>query len=351
MNRNTIFRFSFVLLALLCCALFSGCKDDGGNSEAKSQAVAGGNDLPASGQLGKTGSKGKSSGKSSGKNSGKNSQQKDLPLRDNTPKVLVPSADGTVTYGSDLVTIDASNTGEGYVMVRYTGNNPKVKLQIQTPDGNKYTYLLSQEKEFETFPLPSGDGSYTLTVYENVVDDKYTVACSQEIDVTVRDEFLPFLYPNQYVSFTADSKTVAMGEDVSEGACTDLDVVTNIYHYVTEHITYDTDKATSVTYGYLPDIDETIATGKGICFDYASVMSSMLRSQRIPTKLEVGYAGEAYHAWISVYLKDTGWVDNVIEFDGKNWSLMDPTFAAGGNNKALKEFIGDGNNYVVKYSY
>lgn len=264
---------------------------------------------------------------------------------------MEPSADGTVTYGSDLVSIDASNTGEGYVMVKYTGNNPKVKLQIQTPDGNKYTYLLSQEKIFETFPLPSGDGTYTLTVYENVVDDKYSVACSQDIDVTIRDEFLPFLYPNQYVSFTAGSKTVALGEEVSEGASTDLDVVSNIYHYVTEHIAYDTDKATSVTYGYLPDIDETITTGKGICFDYASVMSSMLRSQQIPTKLEVGYAGEAYHAWISVYLEDTGWVDNLIEFDGENWSLMDPTFAAGGSNKALKEFIGDGSNYVVKYSY
>ena len=195
MNRNTISRFAFILLTLLCCALFSGCREDGQTSEAKNQAVSGRNDLFSSGQSG-------SKGNDSDKGSGKDSRQKNLPLRDNTPKVLEPSADGTVTYGSDLVSIDASNTSEGYVMVKYTGNNPKVKLQIQTPDGNKYTYLLSQEKIFETFPLPSGDGTYTLTVYENVVDDKYSVACSQDIDVTIRDEFLPFLYPNQYVSFT-----------------------------------------------------------------------------------------------------------------------------------------------------
>lgn len=344
MNRNTILRFTFVLLTFLCCAFFSGCKEND-SSKNTGLPASGPTELAASGQSGKTGS-----GKSN-QSGGKKSEKKDLPLRDNTPKVLTPSADGTVTYGSDLVSIDASNTGEGYVMVRYTGNNPKVKLQIVTPDGNKYTYLLSQEKEYETFPLPSGDGAYTLTVYENVTDDKYTVACAQEIDVKIRDEFLPFLYPNQYVSFTAASKTVALGEEVSEGACSDLDVVTGIYHYVTGHIMYDTDKAENVTYGYLPDIDETIASGKGICFDYASVMSAMLRSQNIPTKLEVGYAGEAYHAWISVYLEDAGWVDNVIQFDGKNWSLMDPTFAASGNNKALKEFIGDGSNYVVKYSY
>jgi len=44
-------------------------------------------------------------------------------------------------------------------------------------------------------------------------------------------------------------------------------------------------------------------------------MSAMLRSQGIPTKLEVGYSGEAYHAWISTYIKESGWVDNIIKFE------------------------------------
>ena len=66
-------------------------------------------------------------------------------------------------------------------------------------------------------------------------------------------------------------------------------------------------------------------TGKGICFDYASLMAALLRSQGIPTKLVVGYSGDAYHAWISVYLDEIGWVDKIIEFDGKSWSLIDPT--------------------------
>ena len=41
------------------------------------------------------------------------------------------------------------------------------------------------------------------------------------------------------------------------------------YTYVTEHITYDYDKADSVEAGYLPDVDETLQSGTGICFDYA----------------------------------------------------------------------------------
>ena len=48
---------------------------------------------------------------------------------------------------------------------------------------------------------------------------------------------------------------------------------------------------------------------KGICFDYAALMTAMLRSQGIPTKLEIGYSGEVYHAWISTYIDEIGWVD------------------------------------------
>ena len=41
----------------------------------------------------------------------------------------------------------------------------------------------------------------------------------------------------------------------------------------------------------------------------------------------------------------------MIHFDGRNWSIMDPTFAANAGEKELKSFIGDGKNYVTKYIY
>ena len=94
-----------------------------------------------------------------------------------------------------------------------------------------------------------------------------------------------------------------------------------------------------------------VDTGKGICFDYAALMSAMLRSQRIPTKLEVGYSGDVYHAWISCYVDEIGWVDNIIEFDGKNWSIMDPTLAANNSASDVKKYVGNGKNYVTKYTY
>ena len=144
---------------------------------------------------------------------------------------------------------------------------------------------------------------------------------------------------------------MAAAKDLSANCHDDLEVIISVYNYVVENITYDYDKAENVKSGYIPDVDEILRSKTGICLDYSSVMASMLRSQQIPTRLEVGYAGEAYHAWISTYVEDQGWVNGIIQFDGQNWSLMDPTFAANAKEKELKSFIGDGSNYVTKYIY
>lgn len=273
------------------------------------------------------------------------------PPRDSTPKVLIPSADGVTVYQNDLASIDASNTSQGYVMVKYNGTNEKVKLQITCPDQSCYTYLISDRGAYDTFPLTAGNGSYALQVLENVAGDTYTVSLAQSINVSIEDEFLPFLYPNQYVNFHTDSKAVSKGSDLAKDTYSDLDVVQNIYNYVIKNISYDTEKAQNVSYGYVPDIDDTLSSKKGICFDYAALMTSMLRSQNIPTKLEVGYSGDAYHAWISTYIDDKGWVDDIIQFNGNTWQIMDPTLAATNDSAAVKKYVGDGSHYVVKYTY
>lgn len=273
------------------------------------------------------------------------------PPRDSTPKVLTPSADGVTVYQNDFASIDASNTSQGYVMVKYNGTNEKVKLQITCPDQSCYTYLISDRGAYDTFPLTAGNGSYALQVLENVAGDTYTVSLAQSINVSIEDEFLPFLYPNQYVNFHTDSKAVSKGSDLAKDTYSDLDVVQNIYNYVIKNISYDTEKAQNVSYGYVPDVDDTLSSKKGICFDYAALMTSMLRSQNIPTKLEVGYSGDAYHAWISTYIDDKGWVDDIIQFDGDTWQIMDPTLAATNDSAAVKKYVGDGSHYVVKYTY
>ncbi|HKM20819.1 MAG TPA: transglutaminase domain-containing protein [Lachnospiraceae bacterium] len=274
------------------------------------------------------------------------------PTRDNSSSVRIPRSDGIVSYSNPTETavIDASHAEDGYVMVSYSGDNPKVKLQITGSNQITYSYDLHGDG-FETFPLTSESGSYTVAVYESLPSGRYSLALSEQIDVTIQDEFGPYLYPNQYVDFDASTKAVTLASDIVSDSSSDLDAVADIYNYVIQNIDYDYDKANTVQSGYLPIIDETLSSKKGICFDYASLMAAMLRSQNIPTRLEIGYASDSYHAWISTYITDIGWINGIIEFDGKDWTLMDPTFAASSSEKALKKFIGDGSNYLTEYVY
>ena len=267
--------------------------------------------------------------------------------RDNTPVVLTGQADGTVTYGSEGVTIDASHISEGYIMVSYTGTNEKVKLQITGPDEVVYTYDL--HGDYETFPLTAGSGSYTVGVFENIEGTSYSTLFTQTIDVKIDDEFGPYLYANQYVNFNGDSKVVKKAEELSKPCNDDLEVIEQVYNYMISNFTYDYDKAESVQSGYLPDVDVVLEAQTGICFDYAAVMAAMLRSQRIPTRLEVGYAGDVYHAWISTYIEEQGWVNGIIQFDGKNWELMDPTFAS--TSSKPEDFITNTDEYITKFVY
>ena len=95
-----------------------------------------------------------------------------------------------------------------------------------------------------------------------------------------------------------------------------------VYNYVIKQYKYDKKKAKTVQSGYIPNLDKIYKQKKGICFDYAAVMTAMLRSQGIPTKLVIGYTGNAYHAWISVYSKKKGWITGAIYFNGKKLKMM-----------------------------
>ena len=266
--------------------------------------------------------------------------------------VRTPIASGTVTYENNLALLDASNMGEGYIMLKYLGSNPKIKVQITKSGSTTYTYDLNNSGVYEVFPLSEGSGSYQVKVFENVSGNQYSQAFSQDVNANITNEFGPFLYPNQYVNFNAASAAVQTGAAVCAGSADQVAVVADIYNYVITNISYDTAKAASVQSGYLPNVDVVLAQKKGICLDYAALMTAMLRSQDIPTKLVVGYTGNLYHAWINVYLDGQGWVDNVIYFDGHDWKLMDPTFASNGNqSEEIMKYIGNGSNYQGKYSY
>lgn len=261
--------------------------------------------------------------------------------------LFLPQADGKVTEEHEGVLLDLSHTDQGYFMVAYKGSSDKLMVQVEGSDNIPYRYYFEPDGEYSALPLTAGNGNYAVSAYENVGDNRYALVFTKTVEVTLENEVLPFLYSNQYVHFDASTEAVAKAKTLTERK-TELEAVQAVYKYVVNNVVYDEEKAATVKSGYLPNVDETLETKKGICFDYAALMTAMLRSSGIPTRLDIGYATNIYHAWISTYLEEQGWVDNVIKFDGKNWTMMDPTFAAGGG-EGIEDFITDSSNYNIEY--
>ena len=264
--------------------------------------------------------------------------------------VLEPEAPGEQEVRCDAAVVDYSHAEDGYIMVCHFGETDRrLKVLLNGPT-TTYNYDLPQG-QWVVLPLSDGDGPYQTGVYRNVQGTEYAMVMLAEFTVTLQDEFAPFLRPNQYVNYLTAPSTVAMGARLCDGLEGSLEKVAAVYDYVVQTLRYDEEKAATVESGYLPDLDQILEVQKGICFDYASMMTAMLRSQGVPCKLVVGYAGTIYHAWISIWTEENGWVDGAIFFDGHAWKRMDPTFVSSAEDRQeILDFVENG-DYTVKYLY
>ncbi|MCL2633361.1 MAG: transglutaminase-like domain-containing protein [Oscillospiraceae bacterium] len=265
--------------------------------------------------------------------------------------IPVPKASGTKISQNDKSAIDYSNANDGYIMVKYTGTRTRAVVYVNSPGKKKYQYELPVDKKYHVLPLTEGDGKYTIEVLE-ATGNTGSVIDKLEITVKLSDALKPFLNPNYYVNFNKNSTVTKKANELCSGKKTEVEKISAVYNWFVSEVVYDHEKAKNVKSGYVPKIADLMKDKKGICFDYASAMTAMLRSQGIPARLEVGYAGEEYHAWISVFTKETGWVNGWIQFDGKNWKLMDPTYAAANKeNSGFRKFMNTKGSYSTIYKY
>ena len=265
-------------------------------------------------------------------------------------QVLVPEAPGKKTLGTSPLVLDISDTDQGYLTAVSDSTDQMMNVQLTAEDGVVYSYFISPG-ESAVIPFSSGSSTYQVSCYQQISDSQYAALYADTLEIKLANEFLPVLYPNQYVNFTPDSEASKLALSMVSEDTSDIDALQTIYNYVVSHVTYDYDLADTVASGYLPDVDETLQTGKGICFDYAALTTAMLRSCDIPCKLQIGYAGDIKHAWINVYIRSRGWVDKAVEFSGDSWSRMDPTFDSNSEDKdTIQEYIGDNNNYTVQFT-
>lgn len=274
------------------------------------------------------------------------------PAEPSAPTIYENKASGTLTDSNLLATVDYSNTSDGYVMAKYTGSVSLIKVQITGPNGVTQTYTLKSDGSYGSFPLTGGNGTYSISVLENVGGKSYSVALSLSFNASIGNTLSIYLRSNEYVSFDRNNVAVQKASQLCGGNLSDLEKVDRVYSWLVDNVSYDYDRAKTVKGGELPDMNRVINNKKGICLDYAGTMTAMLRSQNIPTQMVVGYAGTQFHAWISVYITGTGWVHSDVYFDGSGWKRMDPTYASSSkSSKSILDFIANNGNYKISYLY
>lgn len=266
------------------------------------------------------------------------------------PKIKTGSFTGAKTVSNDIACADITSADMGVIKVTYSGECGKVKVRI-TKGEAVYDYDL--DPAGTVFPLQSGSGTYNIKVLENVSGKTYAVALDENFSADIKSEFAPYLVPSQYISYSQSDDCVYKAAELCAGKSGTVEKAAAMFGYITSNVKYDKELAASVKSGYVPDPDKTLESGKGICFDYASLFASMCRSQNIPAKLVMGYVrGNVYHSWNEIYTEESGWVTVDIFLKGSGWELLDPTFYASASDKsAVAEYIGDGSDYSAIYYY
>ncbi|MGI6334593.1 MAG: transglutaminase domain-containing protein [Saccharofermentanales bacterium] len=237
--------------------------------------------------------------------------------------------------------MDIGSVSRGVALVKVSSSSVPLETNckvIAAANGGSYQYEILYRGKFLGIPLQLGEGNYKLNVYAQVSGSSYREVFAHTFPVNLSSSLRPYLAASLMTDFSRQSASVRTASSICSGIDTATGRVEAVYNWIVKNIRYDNDLASSITSGaitiYVPDPDKTFNSRKGICFDYASLMCAMLRSQGIPTRLVIGQTPLGYHAWNEVYFAGTGWV--VVagfswrEINGSGWVLFDTTFAAGG---------------------
>lgn len=197
-------------------------------------------------------------------------------------------------------TIDATNAKYGFVTVNYT-SNAKLKVGIQY--GNEKTsYKNCPSGKDAVFSLEQGDGTYTISLCENISGTTYRVVTSKKVNAKIENAYAPYLIATTDVQFTSGDDVCKKAAELCKDAKTDMDKVTAIYNYIAGHYTYDAKLANDITSGkvskYIPDTAATLNSNKGICYDLAPHGSRLPNADRLPLLRAVqAEEGGFFYVW------------------------------------------------------
>ncbi|MCL1790357.1 MAG: transglutaminase-like domain-containing protein [Peptococcaceae bacterium] len=260
----------------------------------------------------------------------------------------------------------------------------KTLLLRDLPKSDNFKYILlflsddHKSIPMQTFKTKRKEGRDVRISLRNVPNGLYTVEiyygsaryssyagyiCGQSLQIEIRDSSAVFIEPlpltkNREIfaanvvdiaalaPYTKPSAKVESDEDrliqhamsITSGATSDYDKAKTVYDWVSQNIQYDYDALYSGIYVEKSAL-ETLASGRGVCIDYASLTAALLRAVNVPTKLVTGYLLDtsAQEVWTEELIAaDKGnHVWNEAFIDGR-WIIIDTSYEA---NDAYRKYF------------
>ena len=225
--------------------------------------------------------------------------------------------------------IEIESSAMGVVSAHYTSETGKRLKVLVEKNGEKYYYDLNSAGRPENFPLQMGEGRYTVSIFENIANTSYRKVFSRDLVADFSETNSTYLQSVQTINWNTSMAAIEIASGLVKDKITDSEKVEAIYNYVITNVQYDYNKINTIDTTYVPDIDQILASQKGICYDFSSTFAAMLRSVGIPAKLIKGYTSNAngYHAWNEVYI-DGAWIvvdtsyDSQMNTRGSSYSMV-----------------------------
>lgn len=235
--------------------------------------------------------------------------------------------------------LDKSSLEDGIVGVTY-----------QIEDGARYKVIISKESETyyydylgwetEFYPLQLGNGEYEISLLKNISGSKYMMVHNDTLKINLDNENVVYLQSVQNIRYKPGEGAALKAFELTDGIDNTLDKVRAIYWFIISNIDYDYNRTFLLDKPYIPDIEKTLRSKQGICYDFAALFAAMLRTQGIPAKLVKGYSDniEGYHSW------------NEVLIDG-NWVTIDTTYDVTIKKSEEIDMIKDKSEYQPKRYY
>jgi transglutaminase-like putative cysteine protease len=226
---------------------------------------------------------------------------------------------------------------------RYTATPPPSSVQEKTdPYGNRFLALTWQNPSGEVKIVSEYDVKASVEFAPVASTAPYPLPAS-----SIPADAAPYLKPSEQAQ-SEDKEIQALAGQLVKGAETEGAAVTQILHWVVDHLHYQLDPA-----GY--DALTTKREGKGNCQNYSHLAIALLRAAGIPARMVRGRTLEkpwevdedngrrrwtsrwaaGRHAWLEIYYPDLGW----LMYDSQAYHLFVSTrfirMEVGPDNKAV----------------